>query len=89
MGGEGSMMHAIKSLQNNRSLLKRRKSRSKDDVYGKKSVTMLNLKTSTRKDINRIRRLMEVEKHKNTRVTWLAMGATILFFVLCYLLVMQ
>lgn len=36
MGGEGSMMHAIKSLKANRSMLKR-KLASKDDVYGKKT----------------------------------------------------
>lgn len=39
MGGEGSMMHAIKSMKLNRSMLKKRKLKSKDDVYGTKNVT--------------------------------------------------
>lgn len=68
MGGEGSMMHAIKSLKANRSMLKKRKLASKDDVYGKKNVTKLHFKKSTQRDVARIRKkCLSKKKKKNGR----------------------
>lgn len=86
MGGEGSMMHAIKSLKANRSMLKKRKLRSVDDVYGKKSVTKLHFKKSTRRDIARIRKMMFIQKEKEKRQMFYAIITTILLFFIIYLL---
>lgn len=86
MGGEGSMMHAIKSLKANRELLKRRKLKSKDDVYGKKSVTKLHFKKSTRWDVIRVRKQMFIQKEKEKRRTMLAIVLTLLVIFLGYLL---
>lgn len=86
MGGEGSMMHAIKSLKANRTLLKKRKLRSVDDVYGKKSVTKLHFKKSTPRDIARIRKMMFIQKEKEKRIMFYAIITTILLFFILYLL---
>ncbi|MEW2921980.1 hypothetical protein AB1A65_10965 [Muricauda sp. ANG21] len=86
MGGEGSMMHAIKSLKENRSLLKKRKLQSKDDVYGKKNVTKLYLKKSTPRDIARIKKMMFIEREKEKRRVFYAAIATILIVFVLYLL---
>ncbi len=89
MGGEGSMMHAIKSLKANRSMLKKRKLASKDDVYGKKNVTKLHFKKSTRRDVARIRKKMFIQKEKEKRQMFYAIIATILLFFVMYLLFVQ
>jgi hypothetical protein len=86
MGGEGSMMHAIKSLKENRALLKRRRLKSKDDVYGKESVTQLQFKKATKKDLLRIRKQMFIQREKEIRRTWLAVLLTIIAFLVLYLL---
>ncbi|MEO2052316.1 MAG: hypothetical protein ABGX00_11185 [Allomuricauda sp.] len=86
MGGEGSMMHAIKSLKENRALLKRRRLKSKDDVYGKESVTQLHFKKATKKDLLRIRKQMFIQREKEIRRTWLAVLLTIIAFLVLYLL---
>ncbi|MBO0323334.1 hypothetical protein J0X14_13580 [Muricauda sp. CAU 1633] len=86
MGGEGSMMHAIKSLKENRSLLKKRKLKSKDDVYGRKSITKLYFKKSTPRDINRIKKMMFIQKEKEKRGMFYAAIATVLLFFIFYLL---
>ncbi|MCL6266075.1 hypothetical protein [Flagellimonas myxillae] len=89
MGGEGSMMHAIKSLQQNRSLLKRRKTRTKEDVFGKESVTKLNLKKSTTADVERVRHLMMAQKRKSKMIGWIAFVGTIGLFLLFYLILRE
>lgn len=86
MGGEGSMMHAIKSLKANRTMLKKRKLRSVDDVYGKKGVTKLHFKKSTPRDIARIRKMMFIQKEKEKRIMFYAIITTILLFFIVYLL---
>ncbi|BDW93995.1 hypothetical protein [Flagellimonas marinaquae] len=86
MGGEGSMMHAIKSMKLNRSMLKKRKLKSKDDVYGTKNVTELYFKKSTQRDIARIRKKMFIQKEKEKRHMIYAVIATIIFFFILYLL---
>ena len=50
----GFGFHAKIADKFNRGLLKKREPRSKDDVYGKKSVTKLHFKKSTPRDIARI-----------------------------------
>ncbi|SNY99803.1 hypothetical protein [Flagellimonas pacifica] len=65
MGGAGHMLHTIKSLKANRDLLKKRKRKSKEDVYGVETRTELNLKKSTLKDIMNIRREIAEQKRKN------------------------
>lgn len=86
MGGEGSMMHAIKSLKENRGLLKKRRLQSKDDVYGKKNVTRLQFKKSTPRDISRIKKMMFIQKQKENRLTFWAFVVTILLIAISYLL---
>ncbi|WP_318308325.1 hypothetical protein [Flagellimonas crocea] len=86
MGGEGSMMHAMKSLRANREMLKKRRLKSRDDVYGKENITKLNFKKSTRRDIVRIRKKMFIQKEKEKKQMFYAIIATILFFFMLYLL---
>ena len=86
MGGEGSMMHAIKSFNLNRSMLKKRKIKSKSDIYGKPNVTKLYFKKSTPRDIARIRKKMFIQKEREKRVLLYATIATILLFLGLYLL---
>ncbi|MFN3137376.1 MAG: hypothetical protein ACE37L_06790 [Allomuricauda sp.] len=88
MGGEGSMMHAIKSLKANRNMLKKRKLKSKSDVYGTKSVTELHFKKASRRDIVRIRKKMFIQREKEKRAMFYAVLATVvLFFILFMLLI--
>ena len=89
MGGEGSMMHAINSFKVNRSMLKKRKLKSIDDVYGKKSVTKLHFKKSTPHDIARIRKKMIIQNKKEKRIMFSAIITTILLFFILYLLFVQ
>jgi len=86
MGGEGSMMHAIKSLKANRSMLKKRRLKSKDDVYGKKSVTKLHFKKSTPRDLARIRKMMFIQKEKEKRTMFYAIVVTFLLLFILYLI---
>nr|WP_299381956.1 hypothetical protein [Allomuricauda sp.] len=85
MGGEGSMMHAIKSFKYNRSLLKKRKLKSKEDVFGVKSVTQLNLKKSSPKDMERIREKIARRKFQD-RLTSLWAVLCMLVLVLVFYL---
>lgn len=84
MGGEGSMMHAIKSLKQNRALVKKRKRRNRED-YISSARTELNLKKSTAQDMMVIRQKIAVQKKKNLRATVYAVVATVLLLVLLYL----
>lgn len=86
MGGEGSMMHAIKSLKANRELLKKRKLKSKDDIYGKQSITKLHFKKSTRRDILRVQRKMFIERQKEKRQIAMAVVVTLILFLVLFLL---
>ena len=82
------MMHAIKSLKANRNMLKKRKLKSKNDVYGTKSVTELNFKKASRRDIVRIRKKMFIQREKEKRAMFYAVLATVvLFFILFMLLI--
>ncbi|GLU45064.1 hypothetical protein [Allomuricauda sp. NBRC 101325] len=86
MGGAGGMLHAIKSLKANRELLKKRKLKSKDDIYGKQSVTKLHFKKSTRRDILRIQKKMFIQRQREKRQTALAVVVTLILFLVLFLL---
>lgn len=81
MGGEGSMASAIITLRQNRAMLKRRKIRTKSDVYGNKSVTKLKLKQSSPQDIIRIRKKMKALKRKNPAIWFVSF---VVFLVILY-----
>jgi len=81
MGGEGSMASAIITLRQNRAMLKRRKIRTKSDVYGKKSVTKLKLKQSSPQDIIRIRKKMKALNRKNPAIWFFSF---VIFLVILY-----
>ena len=56
MGGEGSMLHAIKSLKNNRALVKKRKSRSHSDLLlDGNSKTQVEFKKVSPQELERIK----------------------------------
>ncbi|NKI32160.1 hypothetical protein [Croceivirga thetidis] len=80
MGGEGSMMHAIKSLKQNRNLLKRRKQKTKDDVYGVAVKTKLNLKQSTPADVLKVKRQMQ-EYNRQLRVKGFIAGILVFMII--------
>lgn len=66
MGGEGSMLHALKSLKNNRALLKKRKSRSQNelllDATGK---TKVEFKEVEPEELERIKSEIRKEARKS------------------------
>ncbi|MDF0705601.1 MAG: hypothetical protein VX772_09580 [Bacteroidota bacterium] len=88
MAGGGFAQHAKNVIEGNRALLrsKGRRKRTKDDVYGKVSVTELSFKKSTRRDLDRVRKKMFIQKEKEKRQMFYAILATILLFFVLYLL---
>lgn len=85
----GFGFHAKIADKFNRGLLKKRETRSKDDVYGKKSVTKLDFKKSTPKNITRIRKMMSIQKEKEKRQMLYVVTGTLLFFVVLYMLFLK
>ncbi|MEO9893682.1 hypothetical protein [Aurantibacter sp.] len=76
----GGIAAAIVALKNNRSLLSKRKLKSKGDVYGIESKTKLNLKVSTEQDMKRIRKKIKTYKRQE-RLNWtIAICITFFFF---------
>lgn len=66
MGGEGSMMHMINTLKNNKSMLSKRKERR--SVHGKYSGEKLEFENSASKaDLEQLRLRLQSE-HKQKRV---------------------
>lgn len=86
MGGGGYMLDAVKSFKANRDLLKKRKLKSKGDVYGSEVKTQLNLKKSTPLDMLRIRRKIAQGKQKEKKATFYAILIMILMGLLVYFL---
>ncbi|AKA36242.1 hypothetical protein [Flagellimonas lutaonensis] len=86
MGGGGFALHALKTIRQNRSLLKKkgRSKKTKEEVYGKQNLTQLSLKTSIPKDMAAIRKKIAIQKRKNLRATLWAAVATIFLFVLLF-----
>ncbi|WP_127020209.1 hypothetical protein [Flagellimonas beolgyonensis] len=82
----GFGFHAKIADKFNRSLLKKREHESKDDVYGKDSVTQLHFKKATKRDLLRIRKQMFSQREKEIRRTWWAVLLTIIAFLVLYLL---
>lgn len=70
----------------NKALLKKRELKSKDDVYGSKNITKLHFKKSTPRDINRIKKMMFIQREKEKRGMLYAAIATILLSFTLYLL---
>jgi|GEM_PF-5410593 len=66
----GGIAGAIVALKNNRALLKKRKLKSKEDVFGKGGETKLNLKESTEQDMKRIRKKIKAYKRQE-RMVWI------------------
>lgn len=86
MGGEGSMMHAVNSVKENRKLLKKRKFKSVDDVFGKKDSTFLSFKKSSPKDILRVQKDMQLQKQRNLKIQVVSFLMTVLIILGIYLL---
>lgn len=70
----------------NRSLLPKRKFRTKEEVYGRKNVTRLHFKKSTFKDILKIKRKIAVYKKESLAISLLALLVTILLILVMYFL---
>lgn len=87
MGGEGSMMHAVNSLKENRKLLKKRKLKSVDDVFGKKGHTLLSFKKSSPKDILKVQKDMRLQKQRNLKIQLISFIITVLIILGLYLLI--
>ncbi len=85
----GFGFHAKIADKFNRGLLKKREPRSKDDLYGKKSVTKLYFKKSTPKNITRIRKMMSIQKEKEKRQMFYVITGILLFFIVLYLLFLK
>lgn len=86
MGGEGSMATAINTLRQNRALLKKRKLRTKADVYGKKGLTKLDLKQSTAHDMKIIRQKIRGYQRENRAILFVSLVAVLfLFFAMIWL----
>ncbi len=73
----GGISGAITSLKNNRNLLKKRKLRQKEDVYGIEGVTKLDLKESTDQDMKIIRKKIKEYKREERRVLVLSVLVTL------------
>lgn len=86
MGGEGSMMHAVNSLKENRKLLKKRKFKSVDDVFGKENSTLLRFKKSSPQDILRVQKDMQLQKQRNLKIQVVSFLITVLIILGIYLL---
>lgn len=82
----GGISGAITSLKNNRNLLKKRKLRQKEDVYGIEGVTKLNLKESTDQDMKMIRKKIKEYKREERRILLLSILATLSILYAVYVL---
>lgn len=62
----------------NRSILKKRKLKSKDEVFGLEGNTKLEFKKSTEEDILRARNQIRLYNQKLKRIGWISFGITII-----------
>lgn len=65
----GGIAGAIVALKNNRAMLRKRKLKGKEDVYGQGGETKLNLKKSTDQDMKIIRKKIK-EYKRQERMVW-------------------
>lgn len=80
MGGEGSMMHMINTLKNNKSMLSKRKERR--GLQGKYSGEKLEFEHSaTKKDLEQIRLRLQSE-HKQNQLKIVIVFGVLMFVVL-------
>ncbi|MEX0273312.1 MAG: hypothetical protein AB3N16_02930 [Flavobacteriaceae bacterium] len=90
MGGEGSMMHAIKSLQANRALRKKRKSLSeiRDSGYTQKGNDSLVFKKVDALELKRIKKNIQLQMRREARrKNILSLVLTLLFILVIVYLV--
>ena len=80
MGGEGSMSHALHTLRQNRALLKKRKVKTKGDVYGNTKKTKITLKKSTPHDMKIIRQKIKGYKREDRAVLLISWAVLLLLF---------
>ncbi len=78
-GGAGHMLHAIKSLKANRALLKKRKRKTKADVYGKEGVTKtIHKLKATPEEMEAIRKKIKAYKRHERRIWTITLGIAVL-----------
>ena len=80
------MLYAIKSLKQNRSLLKKRKLKSKDDLYGINRVTKLVFKRTSPLDLDKVRAIIKKERKRIFIINLIAATLTfaIVILMVCY-----
>jgi hypothetical protein len=66
MGGEGSMLHAIKTLKQNRALLKKRRSKNANDLIGD-GQTKVEFKTVSPEEMAIIKESIRAEARKKRK----------------------
>ncbi len=66
MAGEGSMLHAIKSLKQNRALLKKRRAKKQEISYGS-DVTMVEFKEVSPEELERVKKKIRTEASQSKR----------------------
>lgn len=83
MGGGGFAQHAKNVTENNRALLrsKKRSRKTKENVYGKASVTKLVFKKSTQADVLKVRGEMKAYNCKLLIKSFIAFGILLLGIV--------
>lgn len=84
MGGEGHMLHAIKSLRANRALLKKRINRKKGDYSGIHGKHKAVFKKTTVADMIAVRKKIKQYKRMEQQRYLLAFGITLAFFYFIY-----
>ena len=82
------MLHMVKSFKANRDLLKKRKRKTKADVYGSSSnIRKIHLKKSTPEAIKAIREKIALQKRKEKRINILAFILTVVILSGVFLLI--
>ncbi|WP_136465290.1 hypothetical protein [Flagellimonas onchidii] len=84
MGGGGHILHMVRSFKANRDLLKKRRRKSKEDVYGMEARTELSFKKSTPEDIMVVRKKIAHQKRKNSLAGLMAILIMIIFAFITY-----
>jgi len=84
MGGGGHMLHAIKSLQANRALRKKRNRASKEDFVGVVQTTELQFIEPTPQAMRKVKKLIKTNAKKERINTLAAVLTTILILCILY-----
>ncbi|MDG1570692.1 hypothetical protein OZ410_00055 [Robiginitalea sp. M366] len=81
MGGEGSMLHAIKSMKQNRALLKKRRKGNRSDYIGD-GATPLSFKEVSPEELARIKAGIRSRAARERRREWLLWGVLVVLTTL-------